>query len=244
MSGSYTTKSLPTARLATYIAMSDCRTSVSASGVSASPRARPMLAPTVATTPSPRMTGTSSCVRMRSTTRATPNRSMGPFSRIANSSPPRRAAVSAGRRQPRSRSATVRSSMSPASWPNVSLTGLNPSRSMYMTAGWMRVRVAVSTACRARSRNRVRLGSPVSGSCSAWCRSCSLRSVTWRRFSSRRPRSSEVATWRANVSSSARSLEVKVVTSPRRPPTSSRPWTRSSVRRAAAIASLSPRPEA
>ena len=239
--GSYTTKSLPSERLAAYIAMSACRTSVSASGMSASPMATPMLAPTVVTTPSPSRTGTSSWARMRSTTRATPSRSIGPFSRRTNSSPPRRAAVSAGRRQPRRRSATVRSSTSPASWPKVSLTGLKPSRSRYRTAGQMRVRPAVSTACRTRSRNRVRLGSPVSGSCSAWCRSCSLRSVTCRRFSSSRPRSREVATWRAKVSSSARSLELNVVTSPSRPPTSSSPCTRSSVRSAAAIASFRPR---
>ena len=108
----------------------------------------------------------------------------------------------------------------------------------------VRARPAMSTACRARSRNSVRLGSPVSGSCSAWWRSCSLRSVTWRRVSSRRPRSREVATCRAKVSSSARSLALKVVTSPMRPPTSSSPCTRSSVRSAAAMASLKPRPAA
>ena len=40
-----------------------------------------------------------------------------------------RAAVSAGRRQLRSRWAMVRSTMSPMSWPYSSLTGLKPSRS-------------------------------------------------------------------------------------------------------------------
>ena len=86
------------------------------------------------------------------------------------------------------RVAIVRSTASPTSWPYSSLTGLKPSRSRYSTAGQACVR-ATSTAWRARSRNSVRLGSPVSASCRVWWRSCSLRSVTWRSVSSSRPRS-------------------------------------------------------
>ena len=193
------------------MAMSDCRISRSASSMSTLPTAMPMLAPIFATWPSPRSTGTSNCAWIRSTTRLMPCASSGPPSRTANSSPPRRAAVSAGRRQPRSRVAIVRSTASPTSWPYSSLTGLKPSRSRYSTAGQACVRAATSTAWRARSRNSVRLGSPVSASCRVWWRSCSLRSVTWRSVSSSRPRSSEVATCRPKVSSSARSLRPNVV---------------------------------
>ena len=57
-----------------------------------------------------------------------------PGSRTANSSPPRRASVSASRRQPASRSATWRSRRSPLWWPRVSLTSLKRSRSSSRTA--------------------------------------------------------------------------------------------------------------
>ena len=53
--------------------------------------------------------------------------------------------------------------------------------------------------------------------------------MTRRRSVSSRPRSSDVATCRAKVSSSARSLPAKVATSPSRPDTSSSPCTRPSV---------------
>ena len=57
-----------------------------------------------------------------------------PWSITANSSPPRRATVSAGRTQARRRSATATSSSSPTAWPSVSLTVLKSSRSMNSTA--------------------------------------------------------------------------------------------------------------
>ena len=56
-------------------------------------------------------------------------------SRIANSSPPRRAATSPARTQLRTRSATATSSRSPATWPSVSLTTLKSSRSTKRTTG-------------------------------------------------------------------------------------------------------------
>ena len=52
----------------------------------------------------------------------------------ANSSPPRRAAVSACRMQPSRTSATARSNSSPVEWPRLSLTVLKLSRSKNMTA--------------------------------------------------------------------------------------------------------------
>ena len=58
----------------------------------------------------------------------------------ANSSPPRRASVSLGRVISAKRCATSRSSWSPASWPRLSLTCLNPSRSTSSTASGSRER--------------------------------------------------------------------------------------------------------
>ena len=55
--------------------------------------------------------------------------------RIANSSPPSRAATSPSRRQPRMRSLTITSSSSPAAWPRVSLTALKSSRSSRRMTG-------------------------------------------------------------------------------------------------------------
>ena len=54
---------------------------------------------------------------------------------IANSSPPSRATVSPARTQSRRRSAVRCSSSSPAPWPSVSLTFLNPSRSISTADG-------------------------------------------------------------------------------------------------------------
>ena len=55
-------------------------------------------------------------------------------SRIANSSPPRRATVSGGRELASRRRPTSRSMASPASWPRLSLTSLKSSRSRNRTA--------------------------------------------------------------------------------------------------------------
>ena len=61
-------------------------------------------------------------------------RSVTPSSRTANSSPPKRATVSVGRIVALRRDATSRRTRSPAGWPRLSLTVLNSSRSMNMTA--------------------------------------------------------------------------------------------------------------
>ena len=75
------------------------------------------------------------------------------------------------------RSETEISRWSPTAWPRLSLTCLKRSRSMNSsaTSPWLRCRRAI--AWRARSISSRRLGSLVSGSCSAW-RSSHMRSVT------------------------------------------------------------------
>ena len=100
-------------------------------------------------------------------------------SSTTNSSPPRRLMVSTRRTQPRRRAATSRRTASPAWWPLWSLIALKRSRSRKSTAKLSRWRRQVASAWCMRSRNRARLGRPVSGSCSAW----------WRTWSSTRLRS-------------------------------------------------------
>ncbi len=82
----------------------------------------------------------------------------------ANSSPPSRPTVSLARTQLRSRAAASLSSASPAPCPRVSLTSLNRSRSMNSTAIGRWLRAACAIVCVRRSRNRLRLGRPVSAS--------------------------------------------------------------------------------
>ena len=65
-------------------------------------------------------------------------------SRTANSSPPSRASRSPVRRAARSRGPTWRSRSSPAGWPRLSLTSLNPSRSSSRSAAGRRA-VAAAT---------------------------------------------------------------------------------------------------
>ena len=111
-----------------------------------------------------------------------------PSSRIANSSPPRRATVSDGRVDLTRRCAAACSRRSPASWPSESLTFLKLSRSRNMTATRCCERCASASACSTRFRNRLRLASSVSGSWNASLRSCSssaLRSLTSRKLSAR-----------------------------------------------------------
>ena len=90
---------------------------------------------------------------------------------MTNSSPPIRAMVSVSRTSPRSRSATIFSSLSPAGWPNVSLTALNWSRSRWWTATISSPLDARSSACSSRSFSSTRLARSVSAS---WCAMCSI----------------------------------------------------------------------
>ncbi len=85
------------------------------------------------TDPLPSVTGSWAVRRTVSATFSAPERD-APSTTITNSSPPIRATVSLARRAPRSRAARTRSSSSPATWPNVSLTPLKSSMSANRTA--------------------------------------------------------------------------------------------------------------
>ena len=84
-----------------------------------------------------------------------------------NSSPAKRATVSPGRTCSIRRLATVFNSTSPASWPQVSLMSLKPSRSTNSKATESPCRRERCNAVTRRSRISARLGRPVSGSCVA-----------------------------------------------------------------------------
>ena len=99
----------------------------------------------------------------RSHTCSTSNASASSI-RTANSSPPSRATVSPSRTQDRSLSASSTRTASPAAWPNRSLTGLNPSRSMKSSVTRVPFRRAFVCACFSRSSRMPRLGRSVSGS--------------------------------------------------------------------------------
>ena len=80
-----------------------------------------------------------------------PSRPSAPSIRIANSSPPSRATVSALRAQARNRSAAAMSSRSPSAWPRLSFTVLKSSRSRNSTV----------TGVPAALRQRQRVAHPV-----------------------------------------------------------------------------------
>ena len=101
---------------------------------------------------------------------------------MPNSSPPKRATMSPGRRWARSRGATARSSASPAWWPMLSLISLKWSRSRKRIPTGEPDAVARRSASLSASTKLSRLGRPVSESCrtrwrSAW-------SATWRSIAS------------------------------------------------------------
>ena len=98
---------------------------------------------------------------------------------ITNSSPPMRATMSVCRTHARIRSATRRSSVSPQRWPKLSFTGLNPSRSMQITAN----AAASPSRSSSVSMRQDRLARPVSASCPA--RKASRSSACWRSVTSR-----------------------------------------------------------
>ena len=173
-SAPYSSQRAPPARFARYIAASaSCS---SCSGCSPSRlTASPMLAVTFSP---PACSGGWSREPSSRSARATGSPSWTPMVSIRNSSPANRATVSPGRTTEDSRAATSRSSRSPALWPRVSLTLLNPSRSMKYTAMGRPERAAPARDCSSRSRNSVRFGSPVSGSCNVrWVSRCS---ASWR----------------------------------------------------------------
>src|SRR3954452_17797533 len=129
----------------------------------------PMLIPIVIDR-SPITSGSVTVVRTRSASTSASGRSV--FSQtMANSSPPSRAAVSLARSTEVSRPANATRTASPMGWPCSSLIALKPSRSMISTQVGVRSRCPRSRACRSRSWKRIRLGRPVSGSCSDRCTS-------------------------------------------------------------------------
>ena len=165
--------------LAWYMAMSALRSSTSGSSPPCRPVVRPMLAPMNTSRPSTRY-GLASSVSIRPATCAAYASSVSSSS-TANSSPPRRAVVSAGRSAAGSRRATWTSRSSPAWWPRLSLMVLKSSRSTKSTATSPAGLLQRSSACWSRSANRARLARPVSSSQNA--RRCSSsascrRSVT------------------------------------------------------------------
>ena len=103
-----------------------------------------------------------------------------------NSSPPSRPSASASRVTPSSRAATAFSSSSPIPWPSVSLMSLKLSRSMKSAATGLFARRERASICSARSRIRVRFGSPVSES---WVAMKASSSSRWASASSVRRRS-------------------------------------------------------
>ncbi len=179
----------PRVRLARYIAASACRSRAAASAPCAGYTAIPMLASTYSGWPCSRQGAASA----RKSARAAPAAAFAssPGNRTANSSPYRRARVSASRNAPRRCAATCWSSRSPAWCPRRSLTALNRSRSRKSSATVAPSRRASTRACSRWSVNNVRLGRSVRASCSARCSSaaarCRASSVSSR---SRRPASS------------------------------------------------------
>ena len=94
-------------------------------------------------------------------------------SSTANSSPPKRAAVSLARMTLSRRLANSVSTSSPAAWPSESLTVLKSSRSRNTTPTPPPSRRARADAWRTRSPNSARFARPVTGSWNAWWESCS-----------------------------------------------------------------------
>ncbi len=183
--------------------MSACTSRSSALAGCGPQRATPMLAEARSERPS--ISAGSSSTSMRrwdsASTSSVPSGSSNTSS--ANSSPPRRATRSFGRRQASRRAATVCSSLSPAAWPSVSLTSLKWSRSSASSATSRRCASAArSAACSVK-----RLARPVSES--VWARwrrrscaiTCSVTSAITPRQPAVRPSSSTrrlplMAQWR------------------------------------------------
>ena len=114
-----------------------------------------------------------SCSRIRSAIRAAPAAPATCSESTTSSSPPKRATVSSARSAEATRSAARWSTSSPPAWPKRSLTALKPSKSRNSTASGACSRCSRRIAWSSRSKNRTRLGSPVSGSWSAWWSSSS-----------------------------------------------------------------------
>ena len=153
--------------LARYMAASASDSSPSAlRGASGSVTTTPTLAEPKRASP-PTVNGSSNASTRRRAIRSACSSSATSSHTTANSSPPKRATVSLARSSLRRRGPIARSSSSPAPWPSESLMTLRLSRSRNSTATRVLSRDARSSAWRSRSSSSVRLGRPVSASCSA-----------------------------------------------------------------------------
>ena len=164
---------------ASYIARSARRSSSSGEVPSSGIIATPMLAPISCSTP-PIVYGSPILASNRVQMAATLLLSSRFCSTMANSSPPMRAAKPLLSSPEMIRSATCRKRTSPVWWPRVSLITLNRSRSSSNSAAPRLLELLSSMAVRNHCASSVRLGKPVSISCSAkWVRCCSanLRAV-------------------------------------------------------------------
>ena len=138
--------------------------------------------------------------------------------------------------RPGRRRATSSSRRSPLSWPSVSLTSLNPSRSISSTANAV-PRRALRRLRRPAPGTCERFGRPVSASWSAW----NSRSLTSRlSWSMSRPFSSATLAWFASVRKSRAASPSNVLTSPTRSPTVIVPITPHLPSSGATIASRTP----
>ena len=129
----------------------------------------PTLIPRQRMVVSPMSTDAAVDASTRSAIRAATSSAMsrGVDATMTNSSPPTRATRSSARLDALSRAAKVASRRSPTAWPNVSLTALNPSRSMNATTTASPDLRAADSMRVISWNNRRRLGKPVSGSVSA-----------------------------------------------------------------------------
>ena len=206
-----TTRPLPRA-FAEYIATSALRSRSPALSMPGRPAATPTLARTFTSRPSISKNEPIAAVS-RLATRIDAFMSGVSRSSTANSSPPRRAAMSLERSTEPRRSPTATSSASPAACPRLSLTSLKSSRSTNRTIGTNPLGSRASRREATTCVNSDRLASPVSGSCRAWWCSSSLSRPSCSSDCSNRPFSSAIAVWLASVSKSLRSSGSNVLMS-------------------------------
>ena len=166
ISGSNRTVDRTGSSFARWSAISACLRRSPGYVTTARPTARPRLAPTLTSRP-PRSNGSAMAVSIRDATRSASRMLRTGPSRTPNSSEPSRATVSVDRAAASSRRPTSTSSRSPASWPRLSLTTLNRSRSRRMSA--------IRGAGVAAARRPWPAAPPVGSSCSARRVSSSVR---------------------------------------------------------------------
>ena len=172
----------------------------------------PTLTPSASSTPSVWNGGSKPAMSSRAapTTSSAPDT---PGRTTANCSPPSRARWADSGSSPLIRPHAWISSPSALRCPNASTTWLNESRSTTMRPTRPRSSYAPSIASSSSSWSRVRLGTPVSGSCRAWwARSSASRASRWNST----PFSMAIDAWSASEPSSDTWASPKLVTALRR----------------------------